>query len=142
MTPMIDCVFQLMIFFIVTINVAERKDPDIRLELAPDGAEVESGADNGVNALIIDINRRGGVSLSGVPVNAERLRNIVRGRYNRLGNTSQIWIRGDARTLHGDIKAVMDVCTSEGFGKVNFIAVKDPRTTEQKSFFAGRRRRP
>ena len=37
MTPMIDVVFQLIIFFIVTINVADQRDETIRLEMGPHG---------------------------------------------------------------------------------------------------------
>jgi hypothetical protein len=34
----------------------------------------------------------------------------------------------------------MDVCTELGIGRVSFVAVKDPRTPEQKQFFESRRR--
>ncbi|NLB69112.1 MAG: biopolymer transporter ExbD [Lentisphaerae bacterium] len=140
MTPMIDCVFQLMIFFIVTINVSEMKDEDVRLELAPSGPEIESGTESDVSALVIDVNRRGRISLNNATLTTQQLRGIVRGRRNRQGNTFQVWIRGDTRAHHVMIRRVMDVCTDEGIGKVSFVAVKDPRTPAQKEFFARRRR--
>ena len=68
------------------------------------------------------------------------LQKIVRGRRSRYGNNTQVWIRGDARASHEMIRKVMDVCTDIGIGRVSFVAVKDPRTTEQKQFFESRRR--
>ena len=138
MTPMIDCVFQLIIFFIVTINMAENVDPDVRLEMGAHGQEIES--DSGKSALIIDVSSRGRVSVNNAPLNVGTLAKIVRGRYSRYGNNTQIWIRGDARASHDMIRKVMDVCTANNIGRVSFVAVKDPRTPEQKQFFESRRR--
>lgn len=138
MTPMIDCVFQLIIFFIVTFNLSDAKDPDVRLEMGPHGQEIESD-DSNRSALVIDVNRRGRISINDVPFNANGLRRVVLGRRNRYGANTQIWIRGDARASHDMIRRVMDVCTASGVAKVSFVAVKDPRTDEQKEFFEARR---
>lgn len=139
MTPMIDCVFQLIIFFIVTINMAENKDPEVRLEMGPHGQEIETGGDTASSALIIDVNHRGRVSIGNIALTQSNLQKIVRGRRSRYGNNTQVWIRGDARASHDMIRKVMDVCTASGIGRVSFVAVKDPRTPEQKDFFASRR---
>ena len=45
MTPMIDVVFQLIIFFIVTIKMDEKKE-DIELEKSPHGPEIKKEEDN------------------------------------------------------------------------------------------------
>lgn len=140
MTPMIDCVFQLIIFFIVTINMSENNDPDVRLELGKHGQEIESG-ESSSSALILDVNRKGRVSIGNVSFNAAGLQKIISGRYRRYGANTQIWIRGDARASHDQIRKVMDVCTSMGIGRVSFVAVKDARTPEQKDFFASRKKR-
>ena len=139
MTPMIDCVFQLIIFFIVTINMSESKDPDVRLEMGPHGQEIES-EDSTKSALVIDVSPRGRISIGNLQLNQAGLQKIVRGRRSRYGNNTQIWIRGDARASHDMIRRVMDVCTEIGIGRVSFVAVKDPRTPEQIQFFESRRR--
>ncbi len=139
MTPMIDVVFQLIIFFIVTITMSEAKDDTIRLELGQNGQEVETGGDT-ASAVVIDVNRNGRISISNTTLSLPRLREIIHGRLNRMGNTFQVWIRGDARAQHDMIRKVMDTCTELGVGRVYFVAVKDARTPEQKSFFAGRPR--
>ncbi len=141
MTPMIDVVFQLIIFFIVTINLSDAKDETVRLELGVHGHPVESGADSNVSALLIDVARNGRCSIANQTLKLSSLRDIVRRRLSRQGNSFQVWIRGDARAQHTHIRRVMDTCTEAGVGRVTFIAVKDPRTQETKDFLASRSRR-
>lgn len=139
MTPMIDVVFQLIIFFIVTITMSEAKDETIRLEQGRYGQEVETG-EAASSAIVIDVNQRGRLSINNTTLTQARLREILRGRLNRMGNTFQVWIRGDARAQHDMIRNVMDTATAMGVGRVHFVAVKDARTPEQKDFFAQRTR--
>ncbi len=140
MTPMIDVVFQLIIFFIVTITMTEAKDDTIRLELGLHGQEVETG-EASASAIIIDVNQRGRISVGNTTLSQADLARIIRGRLSRMGNTFQVWIRGDARAQHDMIRQVMDTCTALGVGRVHFVAVKDARTPEQKDFFQRRSQR-
>ena len=140
MTPMIDVVFQLIIFFIVTINIADSKDESVRLELGTNGQEVESG-DSKASALVIDVSQKGRISIGNVEVRPNDLKTIMARRFRRYGNNFQVWVRGDARATHKQIRKVMDTCTASGLGRVSFIAVKDARTPEQKKFFADRKQR-
>ena len=80
MTPMIDVVFQLIIFFIVTINLSDAKDDTVRLELGVHGHPVESGADSNVSALLIDVARNGRCSIANQTLKLSSLRDIVRRR--------------------------------------------------------------
>ena len=142
MTPMIDVVFQLIIFFIVTITMSEAKDDDVRLELGPHGQEIESNNnDTSTRAMVIDVNRKGRISMSNVTLSQDMLNRHIQTRINKMGTNFQIWIRGDARASHDMIRKVMDTCTAAGVAKVSFIAVKDPRTPETKKFLQTRPRR-
>jgi Biopolymer transport protein len=136
MTPMIDVVFQLMIFFIVTITMSEAKDETVRLELGPTGPEIETGGEAQSSALIIDISEKGRVSINNMTYDTRLLRTAIRNRVKRAGNADafQIWIRGDARVRHIFVKNVMDICTDEGVSRVHFIAVKDVRTEKTREF--------
>ena len=138
MTPMIDVVFQLMIFFIVTITMSEAKDETIRLELGPNGQEVESSSELPTAALVIDVSEKGRVSMGNLNISDAQLRNIMRNRMKRSGPTFQVWVRGDARAQHAHIRRVMDICTAEGIGRVHFIAVKDVRTDNMRKFIKER----
>ena len=140
MTPMNDVVFQLIIFFIVTINMSEAKDETVRLELGVHGQPVESNNDANVSALVIDVARNGRCSIANRDLKLSALRDMVHRRLSRQGNSFQVWIRGDALAKHESIRRVMDVCTEAGVGRVTFIAVKDARTPETKKFLAKRSR--
>ena len=133
LTPMIDVVFQLIIFFIVTIVVSEAKDEDVKLEYGPHGVPInpQDGNDSAAHksVLIIDVGPHGRISVNNWPTSDAELRRTVRDRLRQQGNTFEIWIRGDYRVQHSFVRHVMDVCTSEGVGRVHFVAIQDPRTT-------------
>ncbi len=143
MTPMIDVVFQLIIFFIVTINIADAKDETVQLELGPRGEEIDTNKEVGTSALIIDVNRKGQFSIAGrgeggVGINDPNGRSLkpatirmaVREGYKKYGKTFQVWIRGDAYATHRYIQKIMNICSSEGVARVSFIAIKEAKTTE------------
>jgi len=120
MTPMIDVVFQLMIFFVVTMKMEQNENKEIVLEHSPHGPKLE---DKGVGAMVIEVDRRGWISVHGAQVDKNRLRELLRDSYQRYG-TFPIYIRGDKNTKHEDIRGVMDICASEGIAAISFIAIK------------------
>ena len=141
MTPMIDVVFQLIIFFVVTLNMAEAKDPTVRLELAAHGGDAKEAKSNAAgtttSAYIIDVNQKGDISVSGMRVTLDNIAQALRRRIKRQGATFEVWIRGDGMAKHEDISKVMDVCTAEGIGRVTFLAIQGDegvRTDPQKAF--------
>jgi len=129
MTPMIDVVFQMIIFFIVTLQMTEAKDREVVLEFGPHGQSIDMGSQEvKTSVLIIDIGPKGRISVFNNPVTMQQLDVMVRNRIRAQGNTFQIWIRADHNVLHGYVKSVMDTCSNAGVGRVHIIAVKDPRT--------------
>ncbi len=127
MTPMIDVVFQLIIFFIVTISMTESRNEDIRLEDAPHGREITGRETSSPLTLVIEVDRSGRVSISNLPMSHQQLANIIDHRRRRY-TTFPIMIRADYRTQHRHVKQVMDICTALGIGRVSFVAIKEPRT--------------
>ena len=132
MTPMIDVVFQLIIFFIVTINMSESRNEDIKLQLGQNGPEIKT--DETSLALIIEVDRKGRVSISNIPLSYQKLGQIINRRVKRF-KTFPCMIRADVRTEHKHVKRVMDVCTANGIARVSFVAIKDPRTPETRKRF-------
>ena len=121
MTPMIDVVFQMIIFFIVTIKMDEHKNEKIVLEDAKDSPLYE-GSDP--RTLVIEVDKRGWLSISGAQLTKAQLRRIIQGRYNKFG-TFPVMIRADKRTLHKDVRKVMDLCTDVGIWRIDFAAIKE-----------------
>jgi biopolymer transport protein ExbD len=124
MTPMIDVVFQLIIFFIVTYKIEDRINEDVRLEPAKHGPAIEK---KDPRALTIEVDKRGWVSIHGAQLTLRKLKEILKTRYNHYGEFP-VMIRGDARAMHRDIKSVMDVCTESGIWRINFVAVKEKKS--------------
>jgi len=123
MTPMIDVVFQLMIFFIVTMKMTKDVNPDIKLELTKDSRLLEKSE----QALIVEVDRNGMVSSHNARMDRETFRTILKARYNRVGEFP-VLIRGDRRTKHRDIRAVMDICADIGLWRLTFVGIKEKKT--------------
>jgi len=123
MTPMIDIVFQMIIFFIVTMKMDENINEDIVLEDARK-APVYKGEDK--RTIVIEVDRRGWLSINNYQLTESKLRNIIRQRYQTFG-IFPIMIRADKRTQHKDVRKVMDICTEVGLWRIDFAAVKEPK---------------
>jgi len=126
MTPMIDVVFQMIIFFIVTIKMDENINEKIELEPAKQGP-LYKGEDP--RTMVIEVDRRGWLSINNVQFSEAQLRNVIRGRFNRLG-TFPVMIRADRRTQHKDVRKVMDMCSEAGIWRIDFAAIKEPKANK------------
>jgi biopolymer transport protein ExbD len=123
MTPMIDCVFQLIIFFIVTINMEDRANPDIELPPGIHGPAIKTEDEK---PMIIEVDKRGRISMQNLPMSLPTLKNLLNNRRNRVGQFP-VMIRGDMKAQHKEIRAVMDTCTGVGIWRINFAAIKEKK---------------
>jgi len=128
MTPMIDIVFQLIIFFVVTLKMTSDFNPDIILEDGKHG-EIIKNSDSSTQQLplIIEVARNGRVSMNNATISDVQLRGLLRARVNRMGANFPILIRGDRRASHEQVKRVMDICTEVGIWKLSFVAVQEKK---------------
>jgi biopolymer transport protein ExbD len=118
---MIDVVFQMIIFFIVTIKMEEHKNEKIVLEDAKD-SPLFKGEDP--RTLVIEVDKRGWLSISGAQLKKSQLKGIIQRRFNKFGSFP-VMIRADKDTKHKDVRKVMDLCTEVGLWKIDFAAVKE-----------------
>ena len=123
MTPMIDVVFQLIIFFIVTMKMEQEFNPDIKLPDAKDAPAIE---EENPHTMVVEIDRRGWISIHGAQLTPLKFQRIMQARFGRYGEFP-VLIRGDARARHEDIRAVMDICTGVGIWRLNFAAIKEEK---------------
>lgn len=123
MTPMIDIVFQLIIFFVVTIELEKQKfNEKIILALSPHGPAIEQ---KDPRTIVIDIDDQGRIEISRNRMSLSRLTSVLRNAVNQYGQSIPIHIRGDRRTEHESIRDVMDACGQAGLWKVSFVATKE-----------------
>jgi len=123
MTPMIDCVFQLMIFFIVTFKLdSDQINEKIELAKSPNGPKIEEKVPG---TMIVEVDDRGALSIGRVPMSEETLYGIVNQACKRIGNNNvQILLRADHRAKHVYVKRAMDACTRAGVWRIQFAALK------------------
>lgn len=123
MTPMIDVVFQLIIFFVTTVDMENKAlDTKIRLAMSPHGPAVEK---KDPRTIMVDVDHKGRISIARVGMSADVLRQVLRKAVADYGPTIPLVIRGDGKTRHEDIKSVMDAAAAAGLWKVKFVAVKE-----------------
>ncbi len=129
MTPMIDVVFELIIFFVVTLTQATAKDETVRLEDGKHGVELTPD-ELPPTHLIVDVARNGRISMCDVTITPAELGRRVKERMRKYGEFP-VLIRADYRARHKAVSDVMNACTMNGIWKLSFVAVYD-RKSEKK----------
>ena len=123
MTPMIDVVFQLIIFFVTTVDMENKAlETKVRMAMAPHGP-VEQKKDP--RTIVVDVDDQGNFSIAHTKISINVLKSILRKAVGEYGQTTPVVIRGDIKTRHEYVKAVMDACASAGLWKVKFAAIKE-----------------
>jgi len=131
MTPMIDIVFQLIIFFVVTLKFTNDSNMDIMLEDGKNGVTI-TAENMPQSALELEVDSKGRISMHNFRFSDEQVRGVLRSRVNRMGANFPLLIRADRRTPHEHVKRVMDLCTSAGVWKLSFVALQDDKTGTHK----------
>tara|TARA_Y100000588_G_C14165814_1_gene886825 strand:+ start:171 stop:578 length:408 start_codon:yes stop_codon:yes gene_type:complete len=108
LTPMIDVVFQLLIFFMVTAVFAITPGLDIKLPEAEEAQAPEK------ENLFIVVDQDGNMKLNHEQVTFGNLKEKLEGKRKLLDNTTMIIIQGDERSTHGQIVNIMDIARQVG----------------------------
>ena len=108
LTPMIDVVFQLLIFFMVTAVFAITPGLDIKLPEAEEAQAPEK------ENLFIVVDQDGNMKLNHKTVTFATLKDEIQSKREILDNTTMIIIQGDERATHGQIVNIMDIARSVG----------------------------
>jgi len=122
MTPMIDVVFQLIIFFVVTLKMVKDINEEIVLEDGKHGPIIKEMPPQ---TLEIEVDKRGVISIHNAKMDVNMLYTILVNRVNRFGTNFPLLIRADRETRHQKVKEVMDLCTRAGVWKLSFVAVQE-----------------
>lgn len=118
MGPLIDMVFILLIFFIITTNFNRQTGVDVAKPKA------QSAVSQGRNVMLIGITREGTVHAFGRQVGLDRLRSLVSREVMKQPGLS-IVIVSDRDAAIGKAVAVMDQCAIAGATKVSIAAEKE-----------------
>ncbi len=106
-TPLIDCVFLLLIFFMVTTVFST--PPGLEVDL-PKAAESELPPEKDLNILI---SKTGEMELNGEPVTVEELDQRLR-EAKEIYRSKVLIIKADKECMHGMVVDVMDAAKGVG----------------------------
>jgi biopolymer transport protein ExbD len=118
LTPMVDVVFNLLVFFMLATTFAERERLlDLELPLASSGER-----DAGPRELVINVSREGNVVVDGRVLEREQLAQVLADNARRDGRT-MVTIRGDRRGYYNGVMDVLDQCMRAGLQDVSLAAL-------------------
>ena len=136
MTPMIDVVFELIIFFVVTLVEAQRKDETIELEdgkhgivltpeeLPPTHMQIDIGVvQKGPNK------GKPRISMGDREITPDEIGRRVKEKMRKVGEFP-VMIRADYAVQHSAVARVMNACTAAGLWKISFVAVQEDKTSK------------
>ncbi len=112
MTPMIDCVFNLLIFFALSFNFGVA--PGIKVKLPEASAEALKKEKKEIT---VSISREGVLSVDGRTITIEGLTSRFKELYNANPDAAVI-IQGDEEAQHGKVVMVMDRAKATGLNKL------------------------
>ncbi|MCK5690544.1 biopolymer transporter ExbD, partial [Myxococcota bacterium] len=103
LTPLIDIVFNLLIFFLITSTSVQNPGIEVELPKSSD-APTQAQADN----IILAITADGRIVQDGVAVSPEELVQKLTERHKK-GQNQTVIIQADTTTAHGKVVEVMDI---------------------------------
>ncbi len=110
LTPMIDMVFLLLIFFLVATTYRQtEREMQIALPAASSAAPISAM----LQELIVNVDVDGKIIVRGRNVEPETLRSIVTEAV-KVNPEQKVTVRGDRRTAYANIVTVLDICKGAG----------------------------
>ena len=121
LTPMIDVVFLLIIFFIVSNNMIQQDQA-----VAVDLPEAETGVlpeEQQTKRLTVTVSSQGMLYVGAEMVDMEKLRGIMTGCRKDWGEEAEIQIRTDKNVHYGIVKPILRTAAESGIIRVSFAVV-------------------
>ena len=126
LTAMIDVVFQLIIFFVCTINLQDASvDTKIQLAMAPHGKPIDV---KDPRTVYVAMDASGRATVAGTPVTAGILYSVLKKAIGSYGPDVPVVIRADGRARHDKVQVIMDTCAGAGIWRIKIAALKERGT--------------
>lgn len=112
LTPMIDVVFLLLIFFMISTTFIE--NPGLQIDLPDASVETLTTEEKEVQ---VYLTAAGEIYLERKPVSLQELNDTLSG-YKSAAQQMTFLLMADKEALHGKVIALMDIAKTVGFGKL------------------------
>jgi biopolymer transport protein ExbD len=118
LTPMVDVVFLLLIFFMISTTFIDT--PGIAIKLPESSAPTLTRTPEEVE---VTLSREGEIFLQGEAVSPNQLAERLRS-YQAQAAEMTFMLRADEQALHGRVVQVMDIAREAGFGRLAMATEK------------------
>ena len=116
-TPLVDIVFQLLIFFLLTATFV--KNPNFDINLPEASSKLTSNVKEDIRIVLL---KDGTIKYDNKPVKPSQIKEILEERF-KTDPTAIVLIQADRETRHGKVVEVMDMAKMVGFSRLG-IAVE------------------
>ena len=123
MTPMIDVVFLLIIFFLVSSHLSKQEN-QIELSL-PVAASADEDPAQQTPRMTITVTADGKYSLAGRPIAAGRLPQQFSDVVAKEGSDLEVRIRGSRSAPYSAVEPIMLACTKSGIWNVTYAVFRE-----------------
>ena len=117
MTPMIDVVFLLIIFFLVASHLS---DQDTQIEMELPAAVTGMPQEKSVNRVTINVPQEGKVLVAGRELSGDELADRISRIRSTTGEDLEIRIRGNRHVTYDTIAPVLKACADAGVWNITF----------------------
>lgn len=112
LTPMVDVVFLLLIFFMISTTFVE--NPGISIKLPSSSAQTSVKAPKEIK---IYLSQKGDIFFKGETISIKELKSLLMSYRGQAGSMTFLLL-ADRNALHGRVVEVMDVARVAGFSKI------------------------
>ena len=123
MTPMIDVVFLLIIFFLVSSHLA-RQESQMELEL-PVATSGEDDINQQIPRVTINVKSDGSLWLAGRPIATDQLKARLQAAREKEGDDIEVRIRSSRSAPYSTVEPIMLACTSSRIWNVTFAVYRE-----------------
>ena len=122
MTPMIDVVFLLIIFFLVSSHLAKQEN-SLKLDLpeAVSALDEESARE----VMVVNVLPDGSWKLAGVELDEASLLAAMKRRVREVGGDLNLKIRTDRTVKYRRLEPILEAATEAGVGNIGFSVFED-----------------
>ena len=123
LTPLIDVVFLLLIFFLVT---SEFEEEERRLDITLPEATSAVPMTGKPREIVVDITDQGTIHLGGRPIEIDELERLMRDAVENNPTNQTAVIRADKATSFQPVVSVMDICNRVGIQDYSVTTQEGP----------------
>ena len=125
MTPMIDVVFLLIIFFLVSSHLA-RQESSLELNL-PTAMAGQEDLDQTTARVTVNVKRDGSLWLGGQRIDAEQLTDRFSQLRSEKGEGMEVRIRGSREAAYSTVEPIMLACAQASIWNVKYAVYREER---------------